>query len=155
VAVDPATDTAYVSNNADDTVSVISAAALVSGPIVSGSLANQCVADTGDSTVNDTPITLATCNGSPSQDWTVTASGTLQVNGKCLDIWRDEKTNQAPVEIWTCTGGANQQWQPTAAGTLVNPISGKCLDDPNLTTPSTQLEIYTCNSSANQQWKLP
>ena len=63
--------------------------------------------------------------------------------------------NHAPVELWTCTGGANQQWQATGAGTLVNPVSGKCLDDPKLTTPSTQLEIYTCDGSANQQWKIP
>ena len=125
------------------------------GPIVSGYRASLCVADPGDSAVNDTPITLATCDGSPGQDWTVTSSGTLQVNGKCLDIYRDEKTNNAPVELWTCHGGANQQWQATAAGTLVNPISGKCLDDPKLTTPSTQLDIYTCNGGANQQWKLP
>ena len=107
----------------------------------------------GDSTANDTPITLATCDGSPGQDWTVTTSGTLQVNGKCLDIYRDEKTNHAPVELWTCTGGANQQWQATA-GTLVNPVSGKCLEDPS-TTPGAQLEIYTCTGGANQQWNLP
>jgi hypothetical protein len=155
VAVNPVADTAYVANSVDNTVSVISAAGPVSGPIVSGYRADKCVADSGDSTVNDTPITLATCNGSASQNWTVTGSGTLQVNGKCLDIYRDEKTNNAPVELWTCTGGANQQWQATAAGTLVNPISGKCLDDPKLTTPSTQLEIYTCDGSANQQWKIP
>jgi pimeloyl-ACP methyl ester carboxylesterase len=49
----------------------------------------------------------------------------------------------------------NQQWQPRN-GTLVNPISGKCLDDPRFnTTDGTQLEIYTCNGGANQRWKLP
>jgi hypothetical protein len=155
VAVDPATDAAYVANSGGDTVSVISAAGPVSGPIVSGYRATLCVADRGDSAVNDTPVVIAGCDGSPGQDWTVTSSGTLQVNGKCLDIYRDEKTNKAPVELWTCTGGANQQWQ-AIAGTLVNPVSDKCLDDPRWsTTPGTQLEIYTCNGGANQQWKLP
>ena len=110
VAVDPATHTAYVANSGDGTVSVISAAGPVSGPIVSGYRAALCVADSGDSAANDTPITIATCDGSPGQDWTVTSTGTLQVNGKCLDIYRDEKTSKAPVELWTCTGGANQQW---------------------------------------------
>jgi hypothetical protein len=81
------------------------------GPIVSGYRASLCVADPGDSAVNDTPITLATCDGSPGQNWTVTSTGTLQVNGKCLDIYRDEKTNNSLVELWTCTGGANQQWE--------------------------------------------
>jgi hypothetical protein len=122
---------------------------------VAGTARPLCRLTRGDSTANYTPITLATCDGSPGQDWTVTTSGTLQVNGKCLDIYRDEKTNHAPVELWTCTGGANQQWQATGAGPLVNPVSRKCLDDPKLTTSSTQLEIYTCDGSANQQWKIP
>jgi len=127
----------------------------ITGPVVSGYRPYLCLADRGDSAVNDTPITIATCHGSPGQNWTVTASGTVQVNGKCLDIYRDEKTSKAPVELWTCTGGANQQWHP-AAGALVNPVSGKCLDDPRFsTTPGTRLELYTCNGGANQQWKLP
>jgi Ricin-type beta-trefoil lectin domain len=113
-------------------------------------------ADSGDSAVNDTPITIASCDTSPGQDWTVTSTGTLQVNGKCLDIYRDQTTSKAPVELWTCTGGANQQWRATAVGTLLNPVSGKCLDDPRYsTTPGTQLELYTCTGGANQQWKLP
>jgi hypothetical protein len=136
-------------------VSVISPAGPVSGPIVSGYRAALCVADRGDSAANDTPITIATCNASPSQDWTITGTGTLQINGKCLDIYRDKKTNKALVELWTCTGGANQQWNPTN-GTLVNPVSRKCLDDPRFrTTPGTQLQLYTCNGGANQQWQLP
>ena len=96
VEVNPATDTAYVTNSGDDTVSVISAAQPVSGPIESGYRAGKCVADTGDSAANKTPITIAPCDGSPGQDWTVTGTGTLQVNGKCLDIYRQRKTNKAP-----------------------------------------------------------
>ena len=57
-----------------------------------------------------------------------------------------------PRRSYTCTGGANQQWHPTAAGTLVNPVSGKCLDDPRFsTTPGARLVIYTCTGGANQQ----
>jgi hypothetical protein len=145
-----------MANYGTNTVSVISAAQLVSGPIVSGYRATLCAADSGDSAANDTPVTIATCNSSPGQDWTVASTGTLQINGKCLDIYRDEKTSKAPVELWTCTGRANQQWHPTAAGTLVNPVSGKCLDDPRYsTTPGTQLDIYACTGRANQQWKIP
>jgi hypothetical protein len=79
----------------------------------------------------------------------------MQVNGKCMDIYRDQKANRSMVELWTCTGGPNQQWR-AVNGTLVNPASGKCLDDPRfVTTDGTQLEIYTCNGDANQQWTLP
>lgn len=134
MAADPATHTAYVANDGNNTVSVISAAVPVSGPIVSGYRAGKCVADRGDSAANDTPITIATCDHSPNQHWTVTGSGTLQVHGKCLDIYRDEKTNNAPVELWTCTGGANQQWHATA-GTLVNPVSGNASTTPGSASP--------------------
>jgi len=41
-------------------------------------------------------------------------------------------------------------------GTLVNPVSGKCLDDPRFNvTNGAQLKIYACNGGSNQQWKLP
>ena len=49
--------------------------------------------------------------------------------------------------------------QPAMAGLdgeLVNPASGKCLDDPaSNTTNGTQLILYTCNGGSNQQWTLP
>jgi len=111
VAVNPAAGIIYVANGGADTVSVISAAQPGSGPIVSGYRADKCATDSGDSAANGTPITIATCDGSPGQDWTVTGSGTLQVNGKCLDIYRDKRTNKAPAELYTCNGGANQQWK--------------------------------------------
>ena len=60
---------------------------------------------------NDTPIVISDCNGSAEQVWIVEPGGTLQANGKCMDIYRDEKTSKAPVELWTCNGGLNQQWQ--------------------------------------------
>ena len=59
------------------------------------------------------------------------------------------------IEWWTCNGGANQQWQ-AVNGQLVNPSSGKCLDDPAFnTTNGTQLVLWTCNGGSNQQWHLP
>jgi hypothetical protein len=84
VAVDPAAGVVYVTNAGDNTVSVISAARPVSGPIVSGYRATSCVADSGDAAANDTPITIATCDGSPGQHWTVTGSGTLQFGDRGL-----------------------------------------------------------------------
>ena len=97
--------------------------------IVSGDHKPKCAEDPGNATANDTPVVISDCNGSAGQVWIVEPGGTLQVNGKCMDIYRDEKTSKAPVELWTCTGDANQQWKATN-GTLVNPASGKCLDDP-------------------------
>jgi len=69
---------------------------------------------------------------------------------------RDPETaNGTLVELWTCNGGANQQWLPVN-GMLVNPVSGRCLDDPAFTTTNgTQLDIWDCNGGSNQQWAIP
>ena len=41
-------------------------------------------------------------------------------------------------------------------GELVNPASGKCLDDPGFNTANgTQLDLWTCNGGTNQQWTIP
>ncbi len=56
--------------------------------------------------------------------------------------------------MWDCNGGVNQQWE-AVNGTLLNPVSGKFLDDTAFnTTEGTQFEIWTCNGGSNQQWQL-
>src|SRR6266496_3635649 len=65
------------------------------------------------------------------------------------------ENQQGPVDLWACTGRANQQWQPRN-GTLVNPVSGKCLDDPAFaTTDGTQLEIYTATAAPTSNGNCP
>jgi alpha-tubulin suppressor-like RCC1 family protein len=125
------------------------------GAIVAGDDKAKCVDDMGDSAVNLTVIAMGDCNGSPEQDWAIEANGTIQINGKCMDIKRDSKLNGGLVELYACNGGANQQWLPRA-GTLVNPVSGKCLNDPaGIVTDGTQLNIWTCSTISSQQWQLP
>ncbi len=125
------------------------------GTVPSGRDVKKCADDLGDSAKNETPVVIWDCNGSPEQQWTVEADGTIQTNGKCLDVYREYKTNRTMVELYTCNGGANQQWK-AVGGTLVSSDSGKCLDDPKWsTTNGTQLQIYACNGGRNQQWILP
>ena len=93
-------------------------------------------------------------SGTAAQTWTLN-NGSLQLNGKCLDVTGQGTADGTLVELWTCNGGANQQWTPSN-GELVSAQSGKCLDDPaSSTTDGTQLEIWTCNGGANQHWTLP
>lgn len=43
--------------------------------------------------------------------------------------------------------------QRQSDGALLNPQSGRCLDDPSgNTADGTQLQIYDCNSLWTQQW---
>ena len=48
-----------------------------------------------------------------------------------------------------------QVWQPQSNGALVNPNSGKCLDDTGWGGSGTQVQIWSCTDGTNQQWKLP
>jgi hypothetical protein len=59
--------------------------------------------------------------------------------------------------LFTCNGTGAQQWSwNTSTMALMNPQSGRCLDDPSSsTTDGTQLQLFDCNASAAQQWSLP
>jgi hypothetical protein len=72
-----------------------------------------------------------------------------------MDITGASSANGTLIELWQCNGGANQQWK-AQNGQLVNPATGKCLDDPGSNTANgTQLDLWTCNGGTNQQWHLP
>jgi hypothetical protein len=50
---------------------------------------------------------------------------------------------------------ANQVWQHQSNGELVNPQSGKCLDDAGSGGAGTQLVLYHYTDAPNQQWTIP
>lgn len=123
------------------------------GPVASG-LAGKCLDLSGGNTANGVAVDLYDCNLSGAQQWQV-SNNLLQIGGKCLDI-NGGSANGAPVELYACTGNANQVWVPQQNGSLVNPASGKCLDDPGATTANgTPLHIWTCDGGANQVWTPP
>jgi len=102
-----------------------------------------------------TPVQVYTCNGTNAQQWTVVSNGTLQALGKCLDVSGGGTANGTHVQLYTCNGTSAQTWQAQSNGELVNPQSGKCLDDTGFGGPGTQAQIWTCTDGTNQQWALP
>ena len=46
-------------------------------------------------------------------------------------------------------------WQAQSNGELVNPNSGKCLDDTGFGGSGTQVQIWACGDGTNQVWTLP
>jgi hypothetical protein len=124
-----------------------------SGPITG--YEGLCVDDRGASTAEFNPVQVYTCNGTDAQDWTVAAGNTLQALGMCLDIDGGGTANGTTVDLYTCNGTGAQVWVPQSDGELVNPQSGKCLDDTNWGGSGTQLQIWACGDGANQQWRLP
>ena len=75
--------------------------------------------------------------------------------GKCLDVNGAGTANGTLVDLYTCNGTAAQVWVPQSNGELLNPNSGKCLDDTGFGGSGTQVQIWACADTANQQWTLP
>jgi beta-glucosidase len=114
-----------------------------------------CLDDRSASTALYNPIQVYTCNGTGAQQWTVESNSTLEVLGMCLDVAGAGTANGTKVDLYTCNGTGAQVWQPQANGELVNPNSGKCLDDTGLGGSGTQVQIWSCTDGTNQQWALP
>jgi Ricin-type beta-trefoil lectin domain/Glycosyl hydrolases family 18 len=114
-----------------------------------------CLDDRSASTANFNPIQVYTCNGTGAQQWTVESNDTLEVLGKCLDVDAAGTTNGTTVDLYTCNGTGAQTWEPQSDGALLNPESGKCLDDTGYGGSGTQAQIWSCTGNANQDWTLP
>jgi chitinase len=114
-----------------------------------------CLDDRGAITTNYNPIQVYTCNGTNAQQWTVETNDTLEVLGKCLDVKGAGTANGTTVDLYTCNGTGAQDWVPQSNGSLVNPNSGKCLDDTGYGGSGTQVQIWACTGNSNQEWTLP
>ena len=114
-----------------------------------------CLDDRSASTADANPIQVYTCNGTAAQQWTVETNSTLQTLGKCLDVAGAGTANGTLVQLYTCNGTAAQTWTHQSNGELVNPSSGKCLDDSGYGASGTQVQIWTCGATSNQRWVIP
>ncbi|ROQ98582.1 beta-glucanase (GH16 family) [Streptomyces sp. 2132.2] len=124
------------------------------GPITG--LAGKCVDVAGGNTANGTPVQLYDCNGSPAQQWTAAADGTLRALGKCLDVTGGNTADGTPVQLYDCNGTPAQRWALPAARDIVNPQADKCLDvTGNNPANATRLQLWTCGGTPNQKWNLP
>ena len=114
-----------------------------------------CLDDRSASTADYNPVQVYTCNGTNAQQWTVESNNTLQVLGMCLDVDAAGTANGTTVDLYSCNGTGAQTWVPQSNGELLNPSSGKCLDDTGYGGSGTQVQIWTCGDTSNQQWDVP
>ena len=114
-----------------------------------------CLDDRSASTALFNPIQVYTCNGTNAQSWTVESNNTLEVLGLCLDVDGAGTANGTLVDLYNCNGTGAQTWDHQSNGELVNPNSGKCLDDTGFGGSGTQVQIWACADSSNQQWNIP
>ncbi len=121
------------------------------GSIASGAK-GLCLDSFGGFTTQGNKIDAYGCNDTAAQQW-VFANQTLTFDGKCMDI---AKTTTAVnlIDLAACTGAPNQTWTLTNSA-LVNPATGKCLDNPGTDpTQGLQLDLAVCDGSDRQQWIL-
>ena len=114
-----------------------------------------CLDDRSASTTPGNPVQVYTCNGTSAQQWTYESNGTIQTLGECLDVTGAGTANGTLVDLYTCNSTAAQVWEPQSNGELVNPTSGKCLDDTGYGGSGTQVQIWTCADTSNQEWSVP
>jgi predicted chitinase len=114
-----------------------------------------CLDDRSASTALFNPIQVYTCNGTDAQQRTAESNDTLEVLGMCLDVDAAGTADGTTVDLYTCNGTGAQVWEPQSNGSLVNPNSGKCLDDTGWGGSGTQVQIWDCTGGANQSWTLP
>ena len=102
-----------------------------------------CLDVRGGTAANGQPVQLSTCNHTAAQEVTYTGANTLQILGKCVDVQSGGTGNGTAIQLFDCNGSGAQTWVLHANGALVNPQSGRCLDDPGgTTTPgAVQLQI--------------
>ncbi|HEU5429771.1 MAG TPA: RICIN domain-containing protein [Actinocrinis sp.] len=138
------------------------------GPITDTAM-NKCAipAATTATPATGTAVVLSTCGAGykgtgPILPWTTAADGTLMAGGLCLSIVGAEAgtANGTLVQLAKCAGTLDQQWvvgyDTSNRVRLVNPNSGRCLDDPgSTTTDGTQLHIWNCNNTGAQVWDIP
>ena len=108
------------------------------------------------STADFNPIQVYTCNGTNAQQWTVESQRHPEVLGKCLDVdarGHRQRHHRRPVPLQRHRRAVLGSRSPTAS--LLNPNSGKCLDDTGYGGSGTQVQIWACADTANQQWNLP
>jgi hypothetical protein len=132
------------------------------GPVVATITSPSfCLDDTGNSSANGTKAEFARCSASNAgQHWAFVPDAgpdglqTLQIHGKCLDL--AGTGNGSGLRLWPCDGAAGEAWSLAQEyGTLVNPVSGRCLSDPNaFASKPVKAEIYDCESEVDTSSSL-
>src|SRR5580658_2975404 len=127
------------------------------GTTITGNYSGLCLSVLGGSTAPKATADIYTCNGSPSENWTVNSGGTITGNysGLCLSVSGGATAPKSAVDIYTCNGSASEYWTVNPNGTITGNNSGLCLSvSGGATAPKSAVDIYTCNGSPSENWTI-
>lgn len=125
-----------------------------SGPVRFG-VGGKCLNDVGNKSANGTAITLGTCNGRASEQWTAATDRSLRIHGKCLSVSGSAKKSGAKEVLEPCAGYASQQWTVGTGAHLVNGTAGLCLSGSASGTSGSRVWLGRCTTAASRAWTLP
>ncbi|MFJ1705868.1 ricin-type beta-trefoil lectin domain protein [Kitasatospora sp. NPDC088346] len=105
---------------------------------------------------NAVDVEMRDCDGSRSQQWSLTAAGELRdANDACLAPRATTGRPSAVVHLLPCGGNADQTWAAGPGGAVVGVGSGLCLDvfqgRPDNGTP---VLVQPCTRQPNQRWSV-
>ncbi|MEV7080024.1 ricin-type beta-trefoil lectin domain protein [Streptomyces sp. NPDC093516] len=98
-------------------------------------------------------VVIWDCYNVSYQRWKF-VNGTVQSEGKCMNVSGGSTANGAVI-IWTsCNGSGAQQFRLNSSHDLTNPQSGnKCVDVKDKSTANgANLQLWTCAGTSNQKW---
>ncbi|KAH8831500.1 19 kDa protein having G-X-X-X-Q-X-W motif-containing protein [Flagelloscypha sp. PMI_526] len=118
----------------------------------------KCVDVEGANFKNGTPIDLYDCNGTPAQQFTITAEDRFQIKSAshpsfCVDAGTNPK-NGSKVHLWTCHSEDTfqQTWTYTTMTSILRIAdSDLCLDlTDGKVSNGNQLQVYQCSGGYSQ-----
>jgi glucosylceramidase len=128
-------------------------------PVTGGILGatKECVDVTAGVSDNGTTIGGYKCHKplSDNQTWKISGDGTIRSLGKCMTVGGDGKSTDSAIVLWDCLGKSTQKWRTGPNSSLVNPASGKCLDDAAGGQGGVPFRLAPCDGGADQRWTLP
>jgi hypothetical protein len=124
------------------------------GPLISGAGTGSglCLHSSGSPA---TQVSVASCDGSAGQKWTLAGDGTIRDSGGlCLD-GNNSALDATSIVVGTCSQSFpqafSQLWVPWADGQLINVLSGRCLAHEG---PGTGLVQEDCYGQAGEIWGI-
>lgn len=117
--------------------------------------ADKCIDVPWRISADGAQLHLWECNGTPAQEFSHGANGSLVVLGKCMDVAWASREAGAKVQLAHCNGGPAQVWV-VADGLLRNPHSGMCVDVRGWSAANgTPLQTWPCvKGQPNQSWRV-
>ncbi|HEY0800039.1 MAG TPA: ricin-type beta-trefoil lectin domain protein, partial [Steroidobacteraceae bacterium] len=72
-------------------------------------LGGSCLDVLGSAPSEGAQIVIVTCNGRPSQKWSVSQGQIIGIGGKCLDSAGGNPSDAVPLILSTCSSAPSQQ----------------------------------------------